>query len=395
MARIRTGALRVFLTTLLWGPSLNGQGIPASKPVWRTDLRQLGLRQEHFQFVAPPSRMRSEITRDSIAFGRSGHIAVAFLTQVLSRDLPSIGASRQVHLILLDAATGKVVANRTWPAPGATLNNVYVAATREGSFVVLQGNALRVYSSELREINRLDVTADPSETGSWSLLVPPGGDSVFLWHYLIGGLSLRMLSATTLREIRSWNKAEETGGAWTSGKYFAKVGTDKNLYVRGFDTPWRAIADLSHCRGGWGTAATKFINEDSLIVSGCDPVRLIRVDGHILFTAHPPKGRLAADAWGSLDGRFVAVATTTMGGLKIALALDMSSGTAPRRILIYDTKSGNPVGSLKYTWQHACAFSPDNSALALLSGGIVELFRLPQPNRRLCCCFLRPIDSSP
>ena len=103
----------------------------------------------------------------------SGHIAVAFLTQVLSRDLPSIGASRQVHLILLDAATGKVVANRRWPAPGATLNNVYVAATREGSFVVLQGNALRMYSSELREINRLDVTADPSETGSWSLLVPP------------------------------------------------------------------------------------------------------------------------------------------------------------------------------------------------------------------------------
>src|SRR5437667_3446895 len=101
--------------------------------------------------------------------------------------------------------------------------------------------------------------------------------SVFLRHYLIGGLTLRMLSATTLREIRSWNKAEETGGAWTSGKYFAKVGTDKNLYVRGFDTPWRAIADLSHCRGGWGTAATKFINEDSLIVSGCDPVRLIRV----------------------------------------------------------------------------------------------------------------------
>src|SRR5213080_307976 len=90
MARIRTWASGVFLTTLLLETLTYGQGIPASKPVWRTDLRQLGLRQEHFQFVAPPSRMRSEITRDSIAFGRGGHIAVAFLTQVLSGDLPSI-----------------------------------------------------------------------------------------------------------------------------------------------------------------------------------------------------------------------------------------------------------------------------------------------------------------
>ena len=100
------------------------------------------------------------------------------------------------------------------------------------------------------------------------------------------------------------------------------------------------------------------------------------------FIASPggnaPKGRLLGDARGSLDGKFVAMATTTMGDLRIAEAIDMSSGAAPRRILVFDTGNGSAVASVKFTWQHEYAFAPDSSSFALLSRGILKLFSLPR-----------------
>jgi hypothetical protein len=70
-----------------------------------------------------------------------------------------------------------------------------------------------------------------------------------------------------------------------------------------------------------------------------------------------------------------------MGGLSIALAFDMSQGPAPRRILVYDTKSGSPVASIECTWMHECAFSPDGSALTVLGGSMIGLYSLPRENR--------------
>jgi hypothetical protein len=70
-----------------------------------------------------------------------------------------------------------------------------------------------------------------------------------------------------------------------------------------------------------------------------------------------------------------------MGGNSWALAFDMSKGSVPRRILVYDTKSGSTAEALKFTWQYECAFSPDSAALAVLSGGIIEMFSLPRSDK--------------
>ena len=137
------------------------------------------------------------------------------------------------------------------------------------------------------------------------------------------------------------------------------------------------MADLGQCLD----AHAEFINEETMAVAYCDSAALIRADGRVLFKAHVPTGRLASHAWGSPDGRLVAVATTTKGGSAIALAFDMSSGPAPRRILVYDTKTGSIVDSLKFTWVYASAFSPDSSGFALVSGGILQMFHLPPAER--------------
>jgi len=334
-----------------------------------------------FSLSVHPLRTESILSPESLAFGRGGHIVLAFISQEIGgrgSSILSVEASRKLRLISLDAATGRIVANRIWPVPGPTLGELCVGATEDGNFVVLSRNALCVYAPDLQEIDRIDLPADPeNSTSGWKLRVPPGGDVVFLEHYLNGSRTLRMLTATPLREVRTWHKSEVLSSV--SEKYFAKVGRNNDLYVRAFDTPWHAIAELGRYRALWGSGA-RFMNEDSLIVARRDSVQLIRVDGQILFTAHPPKGRLVASAWGSLDGRFVAVAADRMTGITME-TLDMYRHPSPWRILVYDTKSGNTVSALRFTWGLACAFSPDSSALAVLSGGIIELLSLPQRNK--------------
>jgi len=327
----------------------HGQEIPAAKPLWRTDLRELGLgwRWESSRLL-PYARVMEPLINSR------------------RQSILAVEASRKLHLVSLDAATGRIIATRTWPAAPPALQRPDVGANRDGNFVFLQGNGVKVYSPDLHEISKLDLPADPAGSRSgWSLSVLPRGDLAILEHDLNGSRGLQMLSATTLREIPSWNKLDKF--EWASEKYLATWRED-GLYVRAHDWQWRRIAEVT-CPAPRQPRPVRFVNEDSL-----------RVDGQILFTTELPGGHYLTGAWGTTDGRFVALATDKMAGITIT-ALDMYRGPVPWRILVYDIKNGNLISTLKFNWQFACAFSPDNSGLALLSGGLVEMFSLPQPSR--------------
>jgi hypothetical protein len=353
------------------------QKIPAPEPSWKTDLRGLGLRRRWLssRFAFRPRWIEPVVTENSIAWG-SGHIAVAFLTQEIggSQSTAPVKASTILHLISLDAATGRIVASRTWPSPGGY---ACVGANRDGDFVLLQDGGVRVFSPGLHELKRMDLLADPVGSDSaWWLSVPPGGDLVFLRHCSNGCEDHRMLDATSLRLIRSWDKSEKFDCA--SAKYLA-TRREGGLYVQAFDSPWRRIADLPS-RGTGRTTVLRPVNDDSLIVVGYERVQLLRVDGKTLSTIELPKGHSAIDAWGTTDGRFVAVAAERMTGITIE-ALDMYRGPAPWRMLIFDSENGNLVSALKFQWRFAFTFCPDRSRAALLSGGTVEMVNLPQPGR--------------
>ena len=374
MGRRRLWALLAFLTTVSSGAVAGGQVTPPLNPVWRTDLRQVGF----FASRGPSGPFRpwkeSLPTTHSLAFGSGGHIAIAFLNQEIGNRAVSVENSRELQLVVLDATSGKIVAHRTWPSPWATEANEYVGANRDGDLMLLQGNKLRVFSPSLEEKNTLDLAGGLAGSGNWwSFSISPGGDWAFVQHFLNDRwMGQKMLSAITLREVRSWDSHDQIGEA--SGKYF--VNRRQNaIHVRSFDTPWKQIADLNPC-SAFPHGELNFVGDDLLLLSWCNPIQLIRADGQVLFAGHIPSKRLAADACAPSDGRYVAVNTTTTGGLGIALAFDMSSGRVPRGTLIYDTKTAKVVDSVAHNWR-ACVFSPDGSGLALLSGGIVELFSLP------------------
>ena len=86
---------------------------------------------------------------EPLAFGRGGHIVLAFLTQEVCAHV--VEGSRKLHVISLDAASGRIVANRTWPAQGPPSDKAYVGTTNDGNFIVLRGGGLCVYSPDLKK----------------------------------------------------------------------------------------------------------------------------------------------------------------------------------------------------------------------------------------------------
>jgi hypothetical protein len=207
----------IILAAFLCATPAHGQEISEPKPVWRTDLRQAGLVPQSFQFCSSVHPIYSIC---GLAFGRDGHILPAFsIAGIKGKE----AASLTRHLISLDAATGTIRASRTSPSPEPTLGRLHAGVTAEGNFVVLQDDALCVYSPDLQEIDRVDLPADPKySSSSWELLIPPGGNLIFLQHGLNGSQSLRMLTTSPLREVRYWDKSEYLSSP--SEKYFAKVG---------------------------------------------------------------------------------------------------------------------------------------------------------------------------
>jgi hypothetical protein len=177
--------LRLILAVIFCVPFAHAQKIPEPKPVWRTDLQQT-------EFTPGAS------WPFSLSFGRDGHILLAFLT-------PKIGGktgdgSRELHLMALDAAMGRIVAIREIPTPGSALGKLSGAATDEGNFVMMEPDALCVYSADLQEKDRINLNDDPPST--WELLKPPGRHLIFLQLRLYESRSLWMLTTSPLRKVR-------------------------------------------------------------------------------------------------------------------------------------------------------------------------------------------------
>lgn len=117
----------VLLCTVLCGAFAGAKDRPDSQPVWSTDLRQADFFPvPGFQFSLhlDPRRTESLFTRDSIVFAPGGHITVAYLNKQVDRKNVSSSrgpASPELHLVSLDAASGRIIAYRTWPAPRGDL----------------------------------------------------------------------------------------------------------------------------------------------------------------------------------------------------------------------------------------------------------------------------------
>lgn len=410
MRSLRASILFLFLIAGLYPASARTRRSGLVKPVWKTDLRGLGLNTNALRWSLSTHGREQEAIRRSIVFARRGHIAVAFLTQQVARKngrFQDVLASRRLHLISLDAGTGSVLASRTWPVSFSNSADSSVAATADGKFLVLNPGRLSMYTAGLREIGKFYLPS--RDKGDWSMLVTPAGNLVFLlrsrfsgpnminldrrsfarlvqsdaFRHAITTWSLQMLSLPDFRVIHFWKDSGQIVSV--SANYLAKLGEGATLDVRGLNSGWRALNVQSACPGTPRWPEAEFVSENSLLVVPCaNVVEITTVNGKTVFSERLPQGHPITAAWASVGGRFVAVAVSRASGIRMAVSntlltpLDMQTGPLPWRILIYDTNKGQLVDALRSGWGVECAFSPDSSRVAVFRGEFVEMFKLPR-----------------
>lgn len=327
-------------------PSLRGEVLTDKRPAWASDLRKMGFIVNDF---APPEVV--EATRQ-IAFGTADELVV-----VSSRA--SFAKPDVVRAFLLEAKSGAVVSTEKWTAKGLP----YVFATADGRYAAVTETGLVAYSAGLKEVL--------ATAGQSARMASPDGRSLAAWKSVPGHGVTSFIDAKSLRptgveyldtNVLSISQNQIAYTAYASGS------PNPAVHVRG------PTGSASVYRTECSEVQPNFISENVLAVLGCDQVDVITSEGERLFS-HATEGD-STFAGASRDGSRFAIVEAFYG-----------SGHDPKlraeRFIVFDVRTRKPVFTTdivelrgRERGRSGAALSPDGSALAVNSLGIVRLFHI-------------------
>ncbi len=207
------------------------------------------------------------------------------------------------------------------------------------------------------------------------------------------GRQIELLDVETLAILSSWSQervasATFAGIASISDHWQAGYcGEPTELCVRRFDEPWQLFRP-----SGFDTQMSKreqipvsFVSDQTLAI-GRKTTAIATVDGTVLFQITPPDKHILLPPVTSSGGARFALIEDRFRGLR-SEPLDMYPFTANDRASVYSIKDRRVVFSIKLKgtspwtpWDihdNLLALSPDGASLAVVSDGVLKLYRLP------------------
>jgi len=218
-------------------------------PLWHLDLSAFGYNDK---------RSWSEgLNRVSLEFLSNQTLALTYRMRLES----------PLHAKFLDAATGMVNGEESWPAARSLL------ATFGGRFIVL-GEKLSVYSAERKLLSELpiDCTNEQNAQTRCIVLFAPGNRILYVQQGF-HSVSLRKLDSSSLFELQSWNGEHSFLVEWhatAAEDRFARTDNDfhpHSLSVREIGRPWPASPDTPLARVVDPNWIEIYNNEQQVILS--------------------------------------------------------------------------------------------------------------------------------
>jgi hypothetical protein len=294
---------------------------------------------------------------------------------------------RQLHCILLDPRTGRIVARHEW---SVLRSLVAFLPTRGGHFVVRTSTGLTVYSPTLEPLKELGIPLhSPAAPYDWAVSTTPTRRLVVLVRHTDSEMDVLWLDSTTLSQVRRWRSVTETfDSGWDSLHFSDDLLANPlrwGVQVRGRTGGWQTIYNANRLPD-WLDAA--FVSTEALLVCQESLAFVVRSNGQYVLARSLGSGNYchADDAQASAEGNRFAIPVFRTEGVDNE-TLGLAAHPVLKRVLIYDVPAGRPVGELDtkgLSLRSASAFalSPDGSRLALLRNGAIELFRLPSGLQR-------------
>jgi hypothetical protein len=383
-------------------PSRFSMTAAASKPpqpLWEIDLAKYGYQGR------PPIQLRNEDNwgfgtyKQGVVFLESKVLATFFVvhdeppgaTAASRKPLPS--DTYRVVAVFLNADRGELIKQLEWTLPSATqsIPSFSFFPATKGGFVVGIGNTLSLYSPDFKVLAQHPVEEDFSAAAS------PSGETVLI-RYIPTGQGIwterfDLLETDGLSVLKTWDSLPQHYQIlW--GDEIATM-TSKGISLRTRDTAAKVVVagDEWFC-GDWG-----FINREMIATVRCGEKQklfVISTDGKILHQFDLGLEQSDGPVIASRNGERYAVPTMHWGsgrnkdpenlfarvfGLatdKPLLTLDVTPhyGSGPNFL--------TPEGDTRFGWG-GLALSPDGELLAVKSGGIVELYQVPESGKPSAC----------
>lgn len=365
------------------GPSRKVAAPRQQAPIWREDLRSFG-----YGGNTLPQEFPSHSVLDPISFLSDGTLMAAFVTRgavatAPHRDQPDAALPLTLRAIFLDAATGGFRSARGWSAPYP--GSVAIVAAKGGRLVVANREHLTLYSQGLEPLRELTLPTPAGPQGDLLSLEPSPQRGSLLVVYLRGRNRINWINADTLTVICSWG-----GSMFPSGVSNSELASFSDVPEKshGFlsEVLLRNRDGGSHviCRSWTGCGTPQFISNEDLVLYGPHTMSLTDLDGTTLFAQDFSDSDFITD-WPSpfrpaVDGnRFAVAIWAHKGGSRV---LDITSHSVLKRIMVFDVPSRRWIYTLDAKKQgiktiSGLALSPNGSLMAIMAGGIVEVYRLP------------------
>ena len=353
-------------------------------PVWSADLRTFG--------YLPPFADRDlryyKFLRGAVTFLDNQTLAVSFFKKNehpgLSRRDGTPGSAVVFQTVFLDVATGRVRDQRTW---GNAANAAALQAFHDGSFLVQDGEWVRLYSNQLQETlkKNMDVPGDiaprftVSSSGRALYEFQEAYDAKRGWLTRIDVLDPTSLVSKQFK-LTPGHRDDTVSDTQVVYWLAAAAETPLRLFVynsdnappakspRLFGQTSRSAIDIAESRCN----SAAFVSNSVLAVTGDCPRLMLTAENGKIADLYAPEYRFGGEIQSSRDGRRFAFAR--------ANANDPPTHVRNMELCVYNLTDKKiifsaPISPLP---QHKLAFglSPDGTLLASQTDGFLYVWRL-------------------
>jgi hypothetical protein len=352
------------------------------KPLFEVDVRRFGYERFSDKKAVRPIRIR-------VDFIDANSLSLAWATAddlgTHKKTVQATARPGRLQVLLVDAKTREKRGQQEWNIPSIWFGFL---ALRDGKFITCTGNTIHLFSSSF-ELVRERALGENSCPPFGSQNVSPSQRSLLLSYFPKDGLrTIELRDTQTFEVISKWTEVpgkRETASAsdqWIAGL----CGDPADLCVRGVGQSWRPLhIAWKDANARVTTAPIQFVNDDTFVIERYHMI-VARVDSSISFSVELPKGRFGISVKTTGGSRF-AVVEGRMRGLQ-STPLDMYPFLSADRVAVYSLSQPHVVYALKLQgtsprspWAihfDDLAISPDGSLLAVVSDGILKVYRLPQ-----------------
>ncbi|MGH9869816.1 MAG: hypothetical protein ACREAA_16850 [Candidatus Polarisedimenticolia bacterium] len=315
------------------------------KPSWKTNLKRFGVTGE------PPGGIYEAVRQ--MAFGDNDEIVVLFPAN------QGVGPGEVIG-VALDRSSGQITHRASWQSLGWQ----YVFGTREGQYAVVTTEGTALYSRGLKSIL--------ARNGGSVKLAAPDGASLAVWRReQVDGVNRGITAFLDTKDLRPLgieyvNKHVDS----ISRTLIANTGIrNKDLFLELWSPSENLLTQRLACNG-----YPQFVSNEALVMVGSDCVEVMSTTGERLFQASDLDNPSFAAA--SRDGRRFAI-------VEALYAKGIDPGLKAEKFTVFGVHERSAVFSTmikelrEEKWgRSGAALSPDGSALAVNSLGVVQLFVL-------------------